>query len=308
MLESAGTWDRTANGVRVTEDRTTAKPKRKKWIILGIVGVLLLAYGTLTAPGWMLLLSGDRVDIGDRLMFISCQGTGTPTVILEHGLGTTGADWGVVQDAVASDTRVCFSSRAGMGFSDAVGGEGLRTAQDAVDDLAALLETANVAPPYILVGHSFGGFVVRLFADQHPEGVEGMVLVDTSHEGQFRMFEERLSPETWAEISPFFGTDNPERMDLQASSAEMAAAGDLGDLPLVVIQADDQVTDGEAQGVSQAVADEVDLVNNELAPILQADLASLSVNSTLVFAEGSGHFVHVDRPEIVIEAIRSLLP
>jgi len=291
----------------LTEDRATAKPKRKKWIILGIVGALLVGYGILTAPGWMLLLSGDRVDIGDRRMFISCQGTGTPTVILEHGLGTSGTDWGLVQDAIASDTRVCFYSRAGMGFSDPTASQGLRTAQDAVDDLASLLVAANVSPPYIMVGHSFGGFVVRMFADQHPDGVEGMVLVDTSHEDQFRLFEERLSPETWAEVWQFFGTDNPERMDLPASSAEMAAAGDLGDLPLVVIQADEQVTDAAADGISQAVADEVDMVNNALAPVLQAELANLSTNSTLIFAEGSGHFVHVDRPEVVIEAIRSLL-
>ncbi len=291
----------------MAEDRATAKPKRKKWIILGILGALLVGYGILAAPTWMLLLSGDRVDIGGRQMFISCQGTGTPTVILEHGLGATGVDWELVQDAIESDTRVCFSSRAGMGFSDRIDGEGVRTAQDAVDDLASVLMAADVSPPYILVGHSFGGFVVRMFADQHPDAVVGMVLVDTSHEDQFRLFEERLPPETWAEVSQFFGTDNPERMDLQASSAEMAATSDLDDLPLVVIQADDQVTDAEAQGVSQAVADEVDMVNNELAPLLQAELANLSTNSTLIFAEGSGHFVHVDRPEVVIQAIRSLL-
>jgi len=291
----------------LTQDRTTAKPKRKKWIILGIVGALLVAYGILSAPGLLLLLSGDRVDIGGRKMFISCQGTGTPTVILEHGLGSTGVDWELVQEAIQSDTRVCYSSRAGMGFSDPIQGEGIRTAQDAVDDLALLLVAADVSPPYVLVGHSFGGFVVRMFADQHPDGVVGMVLVDTSHADQFRLFEERISPETWAEVQQFFGTANPERMDLRASGAEMAAAGNLGDLPLVVIQADQQITDAQAQGVSQAVADEVDAVNNELAPVLQAELANLSTNGTLVFAEGSGHFVHVDRPEVVIEAIRSLL-
>jgi len=155
----------------LTQDRTTAKPKRKKWIILGIVGALLVAYGILSAPGLLLLLSGDRVDIGGRKMFISCQGTGTPTVILEHGLGSTGVDWELVQEAIQSDTRVCYSSRAGMGFSDPIQGEGIRTAQDAVDDLALLLVAADVSPPYVLVGHSFGGFVVRMFADQHPDGV-----------------------------------------------------------------------------------------------------------------------------------------
>ena len=229
-----------------------------------------------------------------------------PTVILEHGLDSIGNDWEEVQDAVAQDTQVCFYSRAGMGFSGKPE-EPVRTAQDAVDDLTLLLDAADLAGPYVLVGHSFGGFVVRLYADQHPDDVVGMVLVDTSHEEQFDRFQERLSAEAWAKMSQVLG-DNAENMDLAGSGDEVSEAGGLGDLPLVVIGAEAEIVRAEDVGVSQAIVDEVNRVTNELAPELQGELAKLSTNGELIIAEGSGHFVHQDRPDVVIDAILKVLP
>lgn len=238
-------------------------------------------------------------------MFVVCEGEGSPTIVLEHGLGSTGADWGEVQEALAEDTHVCFYSRAGMLFSGPAD-EPVRTAQDATDDLTRLLEEVDWDGPYVLVGHSFGGLVIRLYADQHPEAVVGMVLVDTTHEEQLERFEASLSQDAWAALSGSLG-NNAERMDLAASGDRVADVGGLGDLPLVVIAAEAEVVEAEDVGVPQAIADEVNRVNNELGEELQADLADLSTNSELIVAEGSGHFVHLDRPDVVVEAIRDLL-
>lgn len=278
---------------------------RWKWVIVGIVGILSASYVALTLPNWMLLARGDLIDIGGRSLFVVCEGEGTPTVVLEHGLGSTGTDWDEVQEALAEDTKVCFYSRAGMLFSGA-SEEPTRTAQDAADDLSLLIENAELEGPYVLVGHSFGGFVIRLYADQHLEEVVAMVLIDTSHEDQLERFEDRLSADAWAALSESLRS-NAENMDLRASSDDMASVGSLGDLPLLVIAAEAEVVDAENVGVPQAIVDEVNRVSNELGPDLQSELADLSTNSQLITAEGSGHYVHLDRPDVVIDAIRSLL-
>ena len=252
------------------------------------------------------LASGENVDIGGREMFVACHGSGSPTVILEHGLGTTGADFKTVQDTIADTTRVCYTSRAGMGFSDPIQG-GVRTAQDAADDLSAVLAAADVPGPYVVVGHSFGGLVVRLFADQHPDDVVGMVLVDSTHEDQLTRMREEMSPQGWAEVSVFFGPDNAENMDLDASVAQVAAAGDLGNMPLVVLGAGQEENEDPPPGIAQAAVDELNAVMGWLGPELQLDLANLSTNGRYLLVEGSGHFIHLDRPDAVIDAINSVL-
>src|SRR5687767_9865804 len=121
--------------------------------------------------------SRSRVDIGGRSLFISCTGTGTPTVVLEAGSGNTADTWVSVQPEVARFTRVCSYDRAGLGQSDPAP-TGVRTVQDSVDDLHALLGAAAISGPVVLVGHSLGGLIVRLYASQYPDEVAGAVLVD----------------------------------------------------------------------------------------------------------------------------------
>jgi len=295
-----------------TEQPPTEKPphrkKRKMWIAIAIGSALLLgALGLRVYGALSLLASGERVDIGGRHIFIACSGSGSPTVILEHGLGASGFDWKTVQDTIDDTTRVCYGSRAGMGFSDPAPGDGVRTMQDAVDDLSAVLAAAEVPGPYVLVGHSAGGFVVRLFADQHPDDVVGMVLVDSTHEDQTARVRAEVSPKTWSEVAGFFGSDNSENIDLEASSAQVAATDDLGSLPLVVLEAGQEETETPPPGISQAAADEVDAVMRSLANELQLDLADLSTNGTHVLVEESGHFIQIDRHDAVIDAINSVL-
>src|SRR5262245_27096704 len=98
---------------------------------------------------------GELVDVGGHRLHITCQGTGTPAVILDAGLEDSWLAWTTIQPEVAKQTQVCSYDRAGMGYSDA--GPAPRDSRHIVDDLHALLTKAHVPPPYVLVGHSFGG-------------------------------------------------------------------------------------------------------------------------------------------------------
>lgn len=122
------------------------------------------------------------VDIGGRKMNLHCTGTGSPTVILDAGLGDQIAAWAMVQPVVEKKTKVCSYDRAGLGFSDASGRPA--TSANIADDLHNLLNAASVKPPFVLVGHSAGGMYVRMYADLHSTDVVGMVLVDPVSENQ----------------------------------------------------------------------------------------------------------------------------
>jgi pimeloyl-ACP methyl ester carboxylesterase len=113
---------------------------------------------------------------------IDCSGQGSPTVILDSGLGVPAVGWKFVQPEVAKFTRVCSYDRTGYGWSTA--GPMPRTSAEIVKELHALLAAAGEKPPYILVGHSFGGYNIRVFSGAYPGEVAGMVLVDASHEDQ----------------------------------------------------------------------------------------------------------------------------
>ena len=124
---------------------------------------------TIAAPG-------QSIDVGGHRLHVNCAGSGSPTVILESGLGESGAYWGWISTAVARDTKVCVYDRAGRGWSEPapVAQDGLAVARDLHD----LLECGNVQAPYVLVGHSSGAQYVRIFAGRYPEQVAGVVLLD----------------------------------------------------------------------------------------------------------------------------------
>jgi pimeloyl-ACP methyl ester carboxylesterase len=106
-----------------------------------------------------------------RRMNIYCRGSGSPTVILDAGMGDSTISWALVQPAVAARTRACSYDRAGLGFSD--GSSRPSTASNIAEDLHALLGAAHVPPPYVLVGHSAAGMYIRVFADRYLDEVVG---------------------------------------------------------------------------------------------------------------------------------------
>lgn len=269
---------------------------RSAAIVSAVVLLLVAAYG-LSAPrafaarGW-LMMTGGLVDVGGYRLRIECQGTGSPTVVMDAGLAQTRATWGRVPAGVAEFTRVCTYDRAGLGESDV--GPAPRTSEQMVNELHRLLANAGIGGPYVLVGHSFGGFNVRLFATRYPTEVAGLVLAAASHEDQIARFAELMpSAEREAYLNHERG-DNFERVDVEASSVEVRAAGPLPEVPIVVIAPQPS----EAPTDARSAAAEMQL---------QKDLSQLSPTARLVVAENSGHFVQLDRPDLVIGAVRDVV-
>lgn len=126
--------------------------------------------------------NGELIAVGLHRMHLYSTGQGGPAVILEAPQTGLSALWGPVQEAVSRFTRVCSYDRAGFGWSEP--GPGPRTSKQIALELHALLTQAGEPPPYVLVGASFGGFQVRVYAGQFPAEVAGVVLVDASHADQ----------------------------------------------------------------------------------------------------------------------------
>lgn len=125
---------------------------------------------------------GKLIDIGGYKLHINCSGQGAPSVILDAGMGHFSIDWTLVQPEVAQFAHVCSYDRAGLGWSEE--SPLIRTSENIVKELHALLHNAKIPQPYILVGHSLGGINMRLYANTYPDEVFGLVLVDSSHELQ----------------------------------------------------------------------------------------------------------------------------
>ena len=284
----------------------------------------------LHAPGRLVAVDGYR-------MHLVCTGRGSPTVILEAGLGDSWTTWHKVQPAISGFTRVCSYDRAGMGFSDPRTGppDSRRTAAH----LHALLAAAGVALPYILVGHSVGGIHVRVFRMLYPREVVGVVLVDATPPD----VEQRVGPDIAARLAPpsglltlaswtapfglprlmhLCGASTPEmeamqrtiecrRSYFQAVKADVSAmaaiahdgrqAGALGATPLVVLSHDPNV------GITGTVLPlRLRRVFETRWTLMQQELAGLSSQSNHVVASGSDHYVQEARPDLVIAGVRKV--
>jgi pimeloyl-ACP methyl ester carboxylesterase len=257
-----------------------------------------------------------KIDIGGYGLWIQCFGQGTPAVIVEAGMGdpaiNTNSSWKVVTSAIAQTTQICLYNRAGVSPSDGVPVQDqyTRTSQDMVKDLQTLLVNANVPPPYILVGHSIGGYNVRLYASQYQNEVVGMVLVDSSHPDQWSEMAAVLPPEQPDESGGLKAirsditnpSSNPERMDVIASAAQVRATKSLDDLPLVVVSSRKHIWNMVANFPPDLSA-KLDQIWQDL----QIDLAGLSSNSAHIIATQAGHFIQVDEPQLVIDAILKVI-
>jgi pimeloyl-ACP methyl ester carboxylesterase len=124
---------------------------------------------------------GELVDIGGYRLHLYCTGEGDPTIVLDSGAAGPGLMWALVQPELSKMNRVCSYDRAGLGWSDTAPTK--RTSQNMVAELHILLTNAGIKPPYLLVGHSLAGFNVRIYANQYPGEVVGVVLVNAAYEG-----------------------------------------------------------------------------------------------------------------------------
>ena len=300
----------------------------RRWtirILVGLFGLIVVTALTGATNQWFATRKdlaatpppGHLIDIGGYRLHLWCTGNGAPVVILDAGLGGTSAGWGFVQPAVARFTRVCSYDRAGMGYSDP--GPSPRTARRIANELAELLARSGMAGPVVLVGESIAGFNVRLFASDHPERAAGLVLVDASHEDDthevpgMARFVPLLST---MGLFRLLGVSFGQRVESLAPSVRRYA----------------QATRFRAGGY-RAAADEITHIRETVSEVrssrrrltipvlvvtgargadenwrrLQQDQASLSERGCLITAQQSGHVVSVDQPEIVVDAIRTVV-
>ena len=133
---------------------------------------------------------GKLVNVGGYRLHLNCTGKSGPTVVLIAGAGDFSFDWGLVQPDVARFTRVCSYDRGGIAWSDP--GPTPRTMKQDAYELHTLLKAARIKAPYVLVGHSIGGLIARIYAERYPNEVAGMVLVDSTHEDTTLMYQGKL--------------------------------------------------------------------------------------------------------------------
>ena len=307
-----------------------------EWVLLAILGVFatIAAYHTLRShqEAKMFPPPGKLVDIGGRRLHLYCTGSGSPAVILNAGQGSYSNKFGLVQPKVAAFTQVCSYDRAGLGWSDI--STVAPDSKAATADLHALLGAAKIAPPYILAGHSSGAFDVRVYSHSFPNEVAGIVLIDgTIPEAYYVSYAKISTREMCRRDASEFRTygwlarlglvrvryaltskedhwsrslldkdrEAYEEMRVQASrfeadareieafpdSIEQAhAITTLGAIPLTLIWAGGPFDQEELEWHRQTLA--------------------LSSNSREIVATGSSHAVHLERPDLVSDAIRQL--
>lgn len=268
---------------------------------------------------------GRLVDVGGYRLHINCTGTGSPTVVIEAGLGDWSTGWGLVQSEVSRSTRVCTYDRAGWGWSDA--GPLPRDAAQFATELHTLMQNAGIPGPYVLVGHSLGGFTVRMYVHDYPSEVAGVVLIDSMSPEHFAQSQVEAQSQESRHSQPFslaallarFGivrlltrplglipidvsdeaayqsrfvlpqsaqTLTNETHGMPAAAAEASTVKSFGDLPLIVLSA-------------------------KLNPIQgwqgwQKDLLQLSSDSVQLFAE-SDHNIHFEAPDAASAAILQMV-
>ena len=287
------------------------------WATVGLAATTLAQTAQVPSP------PGRMVQLDGRKLHLNCSGQGTPTVMLEAGLGDSSLVWSLVQPKLAGTTRVCSYDRSGTAWSHDAGPQhGLSRA---ADDLDRLLTTSGERPPYVLVGHSWGGWLITVYARRHLQKVAGIVLVDSSVGFDPPVIEKmpesngggpptgplimrnsaedendpfkRLPPSgyqayLWTQSMPRFDdVDDPEE-PLATVQAATSGRFPLDSKPLVLIAA--------------RKADSALDQNTERGKAIRSNILGLSRRSNLLYAD-SGHHVQLEKPEVVTAAVRQVI-
>lgn len=309
-----------------------------------LVAMALLVVGGATFEACARYLSERRnpepgllVPANGRRTRMHCSGQGSPTVVLESGLGDFLNAWRRVQPGIAAFTRVCSYDRAGYGGSSP--GEFPRTSSRIAQELhAALLATGEKAP-FVLVGHSFGGYNVRVFHGKYPEWTVGMVLADSTQEDQYTRLpkswlamsgaalERAQAQARWAPAAIGLGWTRlrlamqgidgghllldsryvkaraSEFESIRESGEQARAAGPLGAKPLIVL------TGGQPDPSLRTKLGDADAEAFHSAWVneLQPKLAALSSRGKRIVLPDSGHDVPFDRPDAIVDAVREVV-
>ena len=290
-------------------------------VALATFNAIALYYYRHSPPGTMYMVNG-------RLMRLQCMGQGSPALVLEAGGGKDGLTWAGIQPKLAVHTQVCTYDRAGLGWSDP--GPSPRDADHVASELHDLLGSAHIHTPVVLMGHSMGGLFIRDYAAHYPAEVAGLVFEDSStplqnRQPAYRAFEEPKKATRFDDflnealielgIPRLLGAcsgrfDRVKGIDqrifyedrchepFQAMEAEMDAfdlsgqetvtTRSFGDMPILIMFHDLEIDTGD---IPQSLIEETEAN--------QDAFLKLSNRSRRVIVKKSGHYVHIDRPDVV---------
>jgi pimeloyl-ACP methyl ester carboxylesterase len=238
-----------------------------------------------------------EVNVGDHSLQIHCFGSGSPVVVLEHGLGTDWTSWGHIYNQMPRDIRICAYNRSFKAH----------TSEEYVQDLHALLAGAQLAAPYVLVGHSFGGLDVLLYADRYPAEVAGIVLENSMHPDQFARLLAALPPESPSD-SPDLNALRQELaaptqygIDLATSLDQARSVKSVGDIPLIVLTS---VSPNPEWGDIPA---DVQAKLDQEQQAMQKELTALSSDTKQLMAKTNKPVIHFYEPQLEIDSIAKLV-
>jgi len=288
-------------------------------LLAGLLVAVLPAGAEVAAPrpdlAALVVPPGKFVSLDTHRLYYRCAGHGTPVLVIDNGIGGAAVEWTPIQDVLARTTRVCTYDRAGYGWSDT--GPGPRTTERAVAELRALLRLAGEDGPYVLVGHSFGGFNSRYLAARYPREVAGVVLLESSHPAQMLTFAEQAHAARHAidvarvragreGLSPYVAAASflnsrrkaifaqmDELAHFAASAGMVAAAGGMGEIPLLVVARAMTSGDPAARGADWRE--------------LQGSLTALSSRGEFVVAKSASHDLHMADPDFVVRTLRAFV-
>ncbi|UNK16960.1 alpha/beta hydrolase [Paenibacillus sp. N3/727] len=273
--------------------------------------------------------TGQIVHIGSNKLHVNVSGQGSPTVILEAGMGAFSLDWCLVQPEISKFATVISYDRAGFGWSSATHKKS--TCKDYVDDLRQALSALNLKPPYVLVGHSYGGLIMRLFAAEYPEEVAGLVLVDSTHENRFlHEFMDLKRKEQWNKAKKLYrlgyllsplGIPRFMKSSFVGSkrlpSAEQRMVKALGyqtkAYRAMYLELINSMESGrQLQSVKKLAAQLPVIVltagkQDEDWKKQQTELLSLTDSTKQIIVEDSWHSIQIHNPDIVIKSIREMV-
>ena len=256
-----------------------------------------------------------KLDVGAHSLHLVCVGQGSPTVVLDTGSGETYESWQSIIDRIAKETRVCAYNRAGYGRSEP--GPLPRDSGREAEELRTLLDKAGIKAPYLLLGHSLGGLNMQVFASQYPKLVAGMVLIEPpplqfilgqqfpelyqrakqEAPSLLAMAEQARKASKLLEASFFETLASEHEMMLSETAQQLLAIESFGNVPLIVMGA------GQPQ---PAFGDQAQAFQQFWIAQSQS-LASKSTRGAFVLVQESGHYIYLDAPDSVLEAIRQVI-
>jgi pimeloyl-ACP methyl ester carboxylesterase len=316
---------------------------RSRWLVLAALASLTVGVLAAAAPAKGNSAKNNKdfaglVDIGGgRKMYMECHGTGYPTVVFVSGAGDRAETWSKTLDpskqavlpAIAQTNRVCAYDRPGTLLPTGEDVEDFKksrsdpvpqptTLQDGVDDLHALLSASGERGPYVVVGHSMGGAISRLYASEYPQDVSGLVLVNyTPYEARTA-----LTDEQWKLWKVLLGPPPSEKalqlypdlewFDHQRNLEQALAAAPLKPMPLIVLQSDElyDLTPYVEDGTLPMTAEQAEEFSKLLYDAWhndRADLVSQVPGARNITNTHSGHYIHQEHPQLVIDSIREVV-